>query len=206
MGRIRTGRLSKPTPWVGLNRPRSTTSKPTWATARPAPDREIGARRLAHRVVAPAFLGKETLTSIGAHHDPTCPDRSALRGRRDRGLHGRTGAVPEQGSRKGPRCALDEEERPQSSSRIAQGEVEIVPMIRVVTRTLPIRAGAHHVGHSGPRITSAWFHADRTAGRHRRHRRLDRPAAPGRAGGPRGGAAESVRQQPQATGPGHAYL
>ena len=42
------------------------------------------------------------------------------------------------------------------------------------------------------------LHADRAAGRHRDHRRADRPAAAGRAGGARGRAAGPVRQQPGA--------
>ena len=46
------------------------------------------------------------------------------------------------------------------------------------------------------------LHADRAAGRHRDHRRADRPAAARRAGGPRGRPAGAVRQQPQADRPG----
>ena len=48
------------------------------------------------------------------------------------------------------------------------------------------------------------LHADRAAGRHRHHRRADRPAAAGRPGGPRGGPARPVHQQPQAARPGRA--
>ena len=50
------------------------------------------------------------------------------------------------------------------------------------------------------------LHADRTARRHRHHRRPDRPAAARRAGGPRGGPAGAVRQQPEADRPGDAQL
>ena len=50
------------------------------------------------------------------------------------------------------------------------------------------------------------LHPDRVAGRHRHHRRPDRPAAAGRAGGPRGGPAVAVRQQPEADRPGPAQL
>ena len=51
-----------------------------------------------------------------------------------------------------------------------------------------------------------WLHADRTAGGDRDHRRPDRPAAAGRPGGPRGGPAGAVRQQPEADRPGAAQL
>ena len=50
------------------------------------------------------------------------------------------------------------------------------------------------------------LHPDRAAGGHRHHRRPDRPAAAGRAGGPRGGPPRPVRQQPQADRPGPAQL
>ena len=46
------------------------------------------------------------------------------------------------------------------------------------------------------------LHADRTPGRHRHHRRPDRPAAAGRAGRPRGRTTCPVHQQPQADRPG----
>ena len=47
-------------------------------------------------------------------------------------------------------------------------------------------------------LSSPCLHADRAPGRDRDHRRLDRPAAARRAGGPRGGPADAVRQQPEA--------
>ena len=50
------------------------------------------------------------------------------------------------------------------------------------------------------------FHADRVAGGHRDHRRADRPAAAGGAGGAGVGAADAVRQQPQADRPGPGQL
>ena len=46
----------------------------------------------------------------------------------------------------------------------------------------------------------AGLHADRAAGRHRHHRRPDRPAPARRAGRPRGRPAQPVRQQPEAVG------
>ena len=49
-------------------------------------------------------------------------------------------------------------------------------------------------------------HADRAAGRHRHHRRPDRPAAARRPGGPRGGPPHPVHQQPQADRPRPAQL
>ena len=57
-----------------------------------------------------------------------------------------------------------------------------------------------HLSEGGPHASevSPRFHADRAAGRHRHHRRPDRPAPARRAGGPRGGPADAVRQQPQA--------
>ena len=48
------------------------------------------------------------------------------------------------------------------------------------------------------REESSRFHADRAPGRHRDHRRPDRPAVARRAGGPRGGPPGPVHQQPQA--------
>ena len=45
---------------------------------------------------------------------------------------------------------------------------------------------------------AAAFHADRASGRHRDHRRLDRPAVAGGAGRARGGPARPVREQPDA--------
>ena len=56
------------------------------------------------------------------------------------------------------------------------------------------------------RHASSRFHADRAAGRDRDHRGPDRPAAARRAGGPRGGPARPVRQQPEAARPRHAQL
>ena len=50
------------------------------------------------------------------------------------------------------------------------------------------------------------LHADRIAGRHRHHRRPDRPAPARRAGGPRGRPAVAVRQQPEAARPRPAQL
>src|ERR1700729_894439 len=56
------------------------------------------------------------------------------------------------------------------------------------------------------------FHAHRAPGGDRHHRRADRAVAPRRAGGPRGGPARAVHQQPQADRPGdpqlreHVYL
>ncbi len=41
-------------------------------------------------------------------------------------------------------------------------------------------------------------HFDRAVGRHRDHRRVDRPLAAGRANGPRSRSAQPVRQQPEA--------
>ena len=52
----------------------------------------------------------------------------------------------------------------------------------------------------------ARIHADRTAGGDRDHRRPDRPLAARRPGGPRGGAAGAMRQQPEADRPGHRQL
>ena len=51
-------------------------------------------------------------------------------------------------------------------------------------------------------VSPTRLHPDRTAGGHRDHRRPDRPAAARRPGGPRGGPADPVRQQPQAARPG----
>ena len=72
--------------------------------------------------------------------------------------------------------------------------------------------GGHHenafhrrLGASSPGV-SPRFHPDRIAGRHRDHRRADRAAAAGRAGGARGGAAVAMHQQPQADRPGPAQL
>ena len=50
------------------------------------------------------------------------------------------------------------------------------------------------------------LHPDRAPGGDRDHRRPDRPAAAGGAGGARGGAADAVRQQPEAARPGAAQL
>ena len=50
------------------------------------------------------------------------------------------------------------------------------------------------------------LHPDRAAGRDRHHRRPDRPAAAGRAGGPRGRPPRPVHQQPEANRPGDAQL
>ena len=52
------------------------------------------------------------------------------------------------------------------------------------------------------RDVPAWFHADRTAGRHRDHRRPDRPPAARRAVGARGRPPDPVHQQPEADRPG----
>ncbi len=52
----------------------------------------------------------------------------------------------------------------------------------------------------------AWFHADRAAGGDCDHRGLDRPAAARGPGGPRGGAAGAVRQQPEADRAGDRQL
>ena len=53
---------------------------------------------------------------------------------------------------------------------------------------------------------AARLHADRAAGGHRHHRHPDRPAAAGRAEGPRGRQPHQVRQQPQAARPGRPPL
>ena len=50
------------------------------------------------------------------------------------------------------------------------------------------------------------LHADRASGRDRDHRGLDRALVAGRAGGARGRAADSMRQQSQAARPGDAQL
>ena len=52
----------------------------------------------------------------------------------------------------------------------------------------------------------ARIHPDRAAGRDRDHRGPDRPAAAGRAVGPRGGPPGPVHQQPEADRPGDAQL
>ena len=51
-----------------------------------------------------------------------------------------------------------------------------------------------------------WVHADRAAGGDRDHRGPDRPAPARRPGGPRGGPAGPVRQQPEADRPRPAQL
>ena len=57
-----------------------------------------------------------------------------------------------------------------------------------------------------PKHEVSRLHADRTAGRDRDHRGPDRPALAGGPGGPRGGQADAVRQQPQADRPGDPQL
>src|SRR5207248_1148311 len=59
---------------------------------------------------------------------------------------------------------------------------------------------------SGESTTPPRVHADRTPRRDRDHRDPDRPAAPGRAEGPRGGRPDQVHEQPQADRVGHAQL
>ena len=61
-------------------------------------------------------------------------------------------------------------------------------------------------GDSGRTARGAGFHADRAAGGDRDHRRPDRAAPARRPGGPRGGPADPVHQQPQAARPGAAEL
>ncbi len=61
-----------------------------------------------------------------------------------------------------------------------------------------------NISPSDPR--RAWLHADRALGGDRHHRGPDRPALAGRPGGTRGGAADSVHQQPQADRAGSAQL
>ena len=56
------------------------------------------------------------------------------------------------------------------------------------------------------RPTASGVHADRVAGGDRHHRHPHRPAAAGRAEGPRGRRTHPVRQQPQADRPGPALL
>ena len=58
------------------------------------------------------------------------------------------------------------------------------------------------MGSSFVRGANRRVHADRAAGRHRDHRRPDRPALARRAVGPRGGPPDPVHQQPQADRPG----
>ncbi len=55
-------------------------------------------------------------------------------------------------------------------------------------------------------IPTPRLHADRAAGRHRHHRRPDRPAPARRAGRPRGRPPDPVRQQHEAAVPGRAEL
>ena len=56
------------------------------------------------------------------------------------------------------------------------------------------------------RLRPGWIHPDRAPGRHRDHRRADRPAAARGAGRARGGPADPVHQQPEADRPGAAQL
>src|SRR5262245_29577788 len=56
--------------------------------------------------------------------------------------------------------------------------------------------GEKHVA-TRERLVEARFHADRTAGGNRHHRRPDRPASPRRPEGPRGRGTDPEREQPQ---------
>ena len=58
------------------------------------------------------------------------------------------------------------------------------------------------MSHLSAPTLARWFHADRAAGRHRDHRRPDRPAAARRAVGPRGRPPDPVHEQPEADRPG----
>ena len=77
----------------------------------------------------------------------------------------------------------------------------------IITRSIDPRGDPScHLAFSCRRRAPSRLHADRIAGGDRDHRGPDRPAAARRPGGPRGGPAGPVHQQPQAARPGLPQL